>query len=115
GARQTGKSTLLKALYPDAIWYDLLLADIYERLLRNPIHLRETILANSAIKLVVIDEIQRLPDLLNEIHWLITNTGTRFIMSGSSARKILRSKTNLLGGRALRYELYPLVSIEIPD
>ncbi len=115
GARQTGKSTLLKTMYPDATWYDLLLADVYERLLRNPIHLREAILADPAIQLVIIDEIQRLPDLLNEIHWLITNTGTRFIMSGSSARKILRSKTNLLGGRALRYELYPLVSAEIPD
>ncbi|MDD3771903.1 MAG: DUF4143 domain-containing protein [Weeksellaceae bacterium] len=115
GARQTGKSTLLKELFPKTLWFDLLLADVYERLMRNPILLRETILANTGIKTVVIDEIQRIPELLNEIHWLITNTQTRFIMSGSSPRKIIRSQTNLLGGRALRYELYPLVSAEIPD
>ncbi len=115
GARQTGKSTLLKTLFPDASWFDLLLADVYERLLRNPTLLRETVIANPEIKAVVIDEIQRIPELLNEIHWLIANTKVRFIMSGSSPRKILRSRTNLLGGRALRYELYPLVSAEIPD
>jgi len=115
GARQTGKSTLLKNLFPDALWFDLLLSDTYERLLRKPSLVRETILANPSIKTVVIDEIQRLPELLNEIHWLITNTSVKFIMSGSSTRKILRTETNLLGGRALRYELLPLVSAEIPD
>jgi predicted AAA+ superfamily ATPase len=114
GARQTGKSTLLKAMFPEALWFDLLLADVYERLLRNPTILRETILATPGIKKVVIDEIQRIPELLHEIHWLIANTPTKFIMSGSSPRKIIRSGTNLLGGRALRYELYPLVSAEIP-
>ena len=101
-------------MFPDALWFDLLLEDVYERLLRNPTLLRETVLANPKIKIVVVDEIQRIPALLNEIHWLIANTKTRFIMSGSSPRKILRSGTNLLGGRALRYELYPLVSAEIP-
>ncbi|MCO6496047.1 MAG: ATP-binding protein [Chitinophagaceae bacterium] len=115
GARQTGKSTLLKEMFPETLWFDLLLADVYERLLRNPTILRETVLVNPEIKAVVIDEIQRIPELLNEIHWLIANTHTRFIMSGSSPRKIVRSQTNLLGGRALRYELYPLVSAEIPD
>jgi predicted AAA+ superfamily ATPase len=115
GARQTGKSTLLKNAFPNTLWFDLLLSDTYERLLRKPSLLRETILANASIKIVVIDEIQRLPQLLNEIHWLITNTEVKFIMSGSSARKILRTETNLLGGRALRYELLPLVSAEIPD
>jgi uncharacterized protein len=115
GARQTGKSTLLKTMFFEATWFDLLLADVYERLLRNPILLRETVLANPKIKTIVIDEIQRIPGLLHEIHWLIANTKVKFIMSGSSPRKILRSGTNLLGGRALRYELYPLVSAEIPD
>lgn len=115
GARQTGKSTLLASLFPDALWFDLLMADVYERLLRNPTYLRETVLAKPDITTVVIDEVQRLPELLNEIHWLIANTKCRFIMSSSSARKILRSNTNLLGGRALRYQLYPLVSAEIPD
>ncbi|PJA09562.1 MAG: AAA family ATPase [Flavobacteriales bacterium CG_4_10_14_0_2_um_filter_32_8] len=115
GARQTGKSTLLKQLFPDAIWFDLLLSDVYERLLRNPALMRETVLANTEVPTVIIDEIQRIPELLNEIHWLITNTNAQFIMSGSSPRKIIRSGANLLGGRALRYELYPLISQEIPD
>jgi uncharacterized protein len=66
-------------------------------------------------KLVVIDEIQRIPILLNEIHWLIVNCGVQFILSGSSPRKIIRSGENLLGGRALRYELFPLISQEIDD
>ena len=115
GARQTGKSTLLKALHPNAVWFDLLLSDVYERMLKNPTLIRETVLADPAIETVIIDEIQRIPELLNEIHWLMTNTHVRFIMSGSSPRKILRSGTHLLGGRALRYELYPLVSAEVPD
>lgn len=66
-------------------------------------------------KPVVIDEIQKIPELLNEVHWLIENQHTRFILSGSSPRRIIRAGNNLLGGRALRYELYPLISQEIPD
>lgn len=115
GARQTGKSTLLKSLYPNAMWFDLLLSDVYERLANQPSILRETILADKDKNIVVIDEIQRIPELLNEVHWLISNNQTRFILSGSSPRKIIRSGSNLLGGRALRYELYPLISEEIPD
>jgi predicted AAA+ superfamily ATPase len=115
GARQTGKSTLLKALFPNAFWIDLLLTNDYERFSKNPGLIREIIMENQAIRLVIIDEIQLVPALLNEIHWLIVNKAVRFIMSGSSPRKILRSETNLLGGRALRYELYPLISQEIPD
>lgn len=115
GVRQTGKSTLLKELFPDALWYDLLLSSDYKRLLDNNGLIRERVLADESIKTVVIDEIQRLPELLNEVQWLIVNKGVRFILSGSSPRKILRSGANLLGGRALRYELYPLVSAEIPD
>jgi predicted AAA+ superfamily ATPase len=115
GARQTGKSTLLKALFPNALWFDLLQSDIYERLSKNPSILRETILAKTESETVIIDEIQRIPELLNEVHWLMTNERKKFVLSGSSARKILRGGYNLLGGRALRYELYPLVSSEIPD
>ncbi len=115
GPRQTGKSTLLKMLFPEAIYFDLLLATEYERLLRNPSLLRETIEADKSNKLIIIDEIQRIPRLLNEIQWLIVNRGRRFILSGSSPRKIIRSDGNLLGGRALRYELYPLIYKEIPD
>ncbi len=115
GARQTGKSTLLKMLYPDALYFDLLLSDVFERLQRNPSILRETILATAPSMPVIIDEVQRIPALLNEVHWLITNKNIQFILSGSSPRKILRSGANLLGGRALRYELYPLIYKEIPD
>ena len=114
GPRQTGKSTLLKSFFANALWFDLLMSDVYKRLLTHPEYLRETILAQEKTT-VVIDEIQRIPNLLNEVHWLIVNHGIQFILSGSSPRKILRSGENLLGGRALRYELYPLVSAEIPD
>jgi uncharacterized protein len=115
GARQTGKSTLLKKLYPKSLYFDLLLSSEYERFLRNTSLLRE-ILTNSELSgPVIIDEIQRIPSLLNEVHWLIVNRNIQFILCGSSPRKILRSGGNLLGGRAIRSELYPLVSAEIPD
>jgi predicted AAA+ superfamily ATPase len=64
---------------------------------------------------VIIDEIQRIPFLLNDVQWMIVNKNLSFILSGSSPRKIIRSGGNMLGGRAIRYELYPLVSAEIPD
>ena len=115
GARQTGKSTLLKTLFPEAKWFDLLKSDVYRRYLTDPQQFRETILAQTPKNLVIVDEIQKIPALLDEIHWLITNHNIRFILSGSSPRKILRSGANLLGGRALRYELYPLIQSEIPD
>lgn len=114
GPRQTGKSTLLKSVFKDALWFDLLMTDVYKRLITNPEYLRETVLAKAS-KQVVIDEIQRIPQLLNEVHWLIVNHNVQFVLSGSSPRKIVRSGENLLGGRALRYELFPLTSNEIPD
>jgi predicted AAA+ superfamily ATPase len=64
---------------------------------------------------VIIDEVQKIPALLDEVHWLIENAGIRFILCGSSARKVKRGQANLLGGRAVRYELYPMVSPEILD
>ncbi len=115
GARQTGKSTLLRTLFPLAEYYDLLLNTEYERFLRNPGLLKERVEILPAQSVVIIDEIQRLPILLNEVHWLIENKKIQFILSGSSPRKIIRNETNLLGGRALRYELYPLVFNEIPE
>ena len=116
GARQTGKSTLLKELFPKSPYYDLLLSDEYARLSRRPALLREEILASPPPHgvPVIIDEVQKCPALLDEIQWLIVNPKTSFILSGSSARKLKRSGANLLGGRALRYELHPLVSAEIP-
>jgi predicted AAA+ superfamily ATPase len=120
GPRQTGKSTLLKTLFPDARVYDLLLSNEYHRLLTNPGLIREECLAENEAtekkKLpVIIDEVQKIPALLDEVHWLIENAGMRFILCGSSARKVKRGQANLLGGRAVRYELHPLVYPEIPD
>lgn len=118
GARQTGKSTYLKMHFPDAIRYDLLKSDIHWRLEKNPHLLREEILACKPEQLrqpIIIDEVQKVPALLDEVHWLIENTKAYFILCGSSARKLKRVGTNLLGGRALRYHFYPLVYPEIPD
>ncbi len=116
GARQTGKSTLLKELFPKAPYYDLLLSDEYARLSRKPSLLREEVLASAPPEGVpiIIDEVQKCPSLLDEVQWLMVNQGAAFILCGSSARKLKRAGANLLGGRALRYELHPLVSAEIP-
>lgn len=116
GPRQTGKSTLLQALFPHSPRYDLLLSDEFARLTGNPALLREELLANPpGRKPVIIDEVQKVPALLDEIQWLIVNRQLQFILCGSSARKLKRGKANLLGGRALRYELFPLMYKEIPD
>lgn len=116
GPRQTGKSTLLKQLFPQAPYYDLLLSNEFERLNRAPKLLREELLALPQLpQVVIIDEVQKIPQLLDEVQWLIVNTPITFILCGSSARKLKRHGANLLGGRALRYELYPLVSKEIPN
>jgi predicted AAA+ superfamily ATPase len=114
GARQTGKSTLLEMLFPDARYYDLLKSGEFERLFRNPALLREELDKASGQDLVIIDEVQKIPQLLDEVHWLMSKRGLRFILCGSSARKLMRVGANLLGGRALRTVLYPLVSAEIP-
>jgi len=118
GPRQTGKSTLLKNLFPKAIRYDLLLSTEYQRLLRAPELIREECSAtgldgDSQRDPIIIDEIQKIPALMDEVHWLIENKGLRFILCGSSARKLKRGYANLLGGRSVRYELYPLVFPEI--
>jgi Predicted ATPase (AAA+ superfamily) len=115
GARQVGKSTLLETLFPAARYYDLLKSDEFERFFRRPALLREELTNSNHQDLVIIDEIQKIPQLLDEVHWLMKNRQTRFILCGSSARKLMRYGANLLGGRALRTVMYPLVSAEIPD
>lgn len=115
GARQTGKTTLLKQLFPDARYYDLLKSEEFERLSRRPQLLREELQDFPERTLVIIDEIQKLPSLLDEVHWLMVNRDLRFVLTGSSARKLRRGGVNLLGGRALVNNFYPLVSAEIPD
>ena len=115
GARQTGKTTLLKQLFPSARYYDLLKSNEFERLSRSPYLLREELQDCPDNELVIIDEIQKLPVLLDEVHWLIVNCNLRFILTGSSARKLRRTGVNLLGGRALVNYLFPLVSTELND
>jgi len=115
GARQVGKTTLLEQLYPTARYYDLLQAREFERFLRRPSLLSEELESMNEGDVVIIDEIQKVPQLLDEIHSLIHRKKIRFIMSGSSPRKLVRNGANLLGGRALKKTLFPLVSSEIPD
>lgn len=118
GARKTGKSTFLKQRFPEAVYYDLLKTDELARLMAHPHLLREELLALPEEKLrqpVIIDEIQKIPALLDEVHWLIENKKIGFILCGSSARKLKRGAANLLGGRAWRFEFFPLSYTEIPD
>lgn len=112
GPRQTGKSTLLRGAYPEALLIDLLKSEESRRYLQNPERLREEIAARP-VDQVVIDEIQKVPALLDEIHWLMENGGPSFALCGSSARKVKRGAANLLGGRAVRYELFGLSAVEI--
>ncbi|MCR4799624.1 MAG: AAA family ATPase [Bacteroidales bacterium] len=115
GARQTGKTTLLKKQFPNAIYFDLLQTDVLNRFRQRPALLRESLEQANEGTLVIIDEIQQIPELLNEIHWLITNKQIRFILCGSSARKLKRQGVNTLGGRAVPQYMFPFVSCEIPD
>lgn len=115
GARQTGKSTLLMQRFPEAKYYDLLESDLYERFRRQPSLLRNELSMIDSKTLIIIDEIQKIPELLDEVHWLMSRRNMRFVLSGSSARKLRRCGANLLGGRAIRQQLFPFVSAEIPD
>ncbi|MCK4608755.1 MAG: ATP-binding protein [Gammaproteobacteria bacterium] len=118
GARKTGKSTYLKKCFPNSIYYDLLKSELLLRYLKQPNLFREEILALSEQELqypIIVDEVQKVPLLLNEIHWLIENTEAYFILCGSSARKLKKGAANLLGGRAWKYNFYPLVYPEITD
>lgn len=116
GARKTGKSTYLKQHYKDAIYIDLLQADVFHFYLQEPHRLREELITIDDPKIVIIDEIQKVAVLLDEVHWLIENKkNLQFILCGSSSRKIKTSGANLLGGRAWRYQLLPLVYPELGE
>lgn len=118
GPRKTGKSTYLKKHFSNSRTYDLLKSDLYFSLAKEPHTLREEILSleNRELKHpIIIDEVQKIPKLLDEIHWLIENTDAYFILCGSSARKLKRSSSNLLGGRAWGYNFFPLVYLEIKN
>ncbi|MDJ0762182.1 MAG: ATP-binding protein [Myxococcota bacterium] len=111
GPRQTGKTSLIRNTLSDAIVYDLLNSDVFLTLSRNPAQLREEVVSDA--KIVVIDEIQKLPALLDEVHFLIEARGIRFLLTGSSARKLRRGGVNLLGGRARSRFLHPFVYREL--
>jgi hypothetical protein len=113
GPRQTGKSTLLRDTYPDATWIDLLRTDVFIRYRTHPALLREEGHDAPKSRIVVIDEVQKVPALLDEVHWLIENLGLCIALCGSSARSVKRGHANLFGGRALRYELLGLVSAKL--
>lgn len=115
GARQTGKSTILRQQFPEALFFDLLDSNLRKRLQRSPSLLYDTLKDHTADKLVIIDEIPEVPELLTEVHRLISEKSLRFVLCGSSARKLKRKGHDTLGGRAYPIYLYPLVSAEIPD
>ncbi len=114
GPRGTGKTTWLKTAFPDAIFIDLLQSDVCTRLTASPGAL-ERFIPRKHTGRVILDEIQRVPALLNEVHRLIEEKGISFILTGSSARALRKKGVNLLAGRALTYHLHPLIVQELGD
>lgn len=117
GARNTGKSTLLKNTFPvdKSLWIDLLNPLEEERYLNDPSTLYAEVLALDNTDYIVIDEIQKVPKLLDVVHKLIETTNKKFILTGSSARKLKYGGANLLAGRAFVYNLFPFTSYEIGE
>jgi len=104
GPRGTGKTTWLKTNFPKAVYLDLLEAGLFNDLLARPERL-ENFIPPDFKDWVILDEVQRIPALLNEVHRLIENRKIKFILTGSSARKLKKQEINLLAGRALTYHL----------
>jgi predicted AAA+ superfamily ATPase len=115
GPRGTGKTTWLKQVLPDALWFDLLRTQTLLSLIRQPDSFRQQVEARPRGTWVVVDEVQRLPALLNEVHSLIADHGRayHFALSGSSARKLKRLDINLLAGRAINRQFFPLTAAEL--
>ncbi|MCY4626158.1 MAG: DUF4143 domain-containing protein [Acidobacteria bacterium] len=115
GPRGVGKTTWFRANVPDALVLDLLVGSRYRELSSHPERLRDLVVA-SASRDIVIDEIQRVPELLHSVHDLIeTDRSRRFILTGSSARKLRARGANLLGGRAANRTLHPFLAAELGD
>ena len=114
GPRGTGKTTWVKANFKNALYFDLLEAELFNDLLANPQRL-ENLIPKEFNDWVIIDEVQRIPEILNEVHRLIEKYKYKFILTGSSARKLKRKGPNLLAGRALTYSLHPLTALELGD
>jgi len=118
GARKTGKSTYLKQRFPQSFIYDFLKTDLFFEFSKRPSLLREQLLVKDEQILshpVILDEVQKIPKILDEVHWLIENKNFQFILCGSSARKLKRGQANLLGGRAWRFHLFPFITLEIQN
>ncbi len=117
GPRATGKSTWLRSRYPSAQWYDLLRSEVYLPLLRDPSRIRRRVLALPAGTPVVINEVQRIPALLSEVHAIIAEEGDAypFALSGSSVRKLRRMDVDLLAGRVFERRFFPLTALELGD
>ena len=120
GPRSTGKTTLLRQQFDSRTIVNLLRSSVYLPLAENPSRLREVVAdgrvdASTQPPVVVIDEIQKLPPLLDEVHDLIETEGIHFVLSGSSGRKLKHGGANLLGGRAWQANLFPLTSGEVPE
>lgn len=114
GPRGVGKTSWLKTNYPNALYFDLLNDDIYREFLARPTRLNEKI-SQQHNNWIIIDEIQKVPSLLNEVHRLIENRNLKFILTGSSARSLRRKGVNLLAGRALTYHMHPFTSYELKE
>jgi len=118
GPRKTGKSSYLRRTFPDSLCYDFLKTDLFFELAKKPSLLREQLLAKDKTVLkhpIILDEVQKIPQILDEVHWLIENADLQFILCGSSARRLVRGQANLLGGRAWRYEMFPFVWSELQN
>lgn len=115
GPRQSGKTTLLKNCFPEAHRIDLLKTDERIRFEQQPALLREEVRALPADKRIIIDEVQKVPALLDEVHYLLQEDGRIFSLCGSSARKLRRTHANILGGRALKRELLGFSAYELKD
>lgn len=115
GMRGSGKSTWTKKTYPDAMFIDLLNEEYYQNFLRSPELFAFKLNACAPQSWVVIDEVQRLPNLLNEVHRAIENKQLKFVLTGSSSRKLRRSGVNLLGGRAGKKIMFPLTPWELDE
>ena len=116
GPRQTGKTTWLHQLFPNSPLFDLLRGEVFLRLSREPGRLRQELATvNPASGPVLIDEIQKLPSLLDEVHGLIESRGFRFVLAASNPVKLRRGGVNLLGGRVRTRRMFPFVSAEVPD
>jgi uncharacterized protein len=116
GPRGTGKSTWLRGAYPDALWVDLLRPETQRQLAARPERLRELVAGNPQAATVVVDEIQKVPTLLDVVHDLIERrAGPQFVLTGSSARKLRREGVDLLAGRAVLRSLHPFMAAELGD